>query len=261
LINNINACTIINSHTKIVNVLAKQSLERTKDNSLYTRFIANASSIHSLYNELYGQHKNGNHFFNELLETITTSYVNRSSLLKQKDTDKLKKENWFLGNEFAGMSLYVDRFCDSISNLEEKLTYFKELGINVLHLMPLFESPEGESDGGYAVSDFRKVDKRFGTLNDLKHLQQSMSDEDMYLMNDIVLNHTSHQHEWAKKAKAGIKKYQDFFYMYDDRIIPDEFENAMPEIFPGSAPGNFTWVEECNKWVMTVFHTYQWDLN
>ena len=249
-------------HTKIVNVLDKHSLDRTgKDDSLYTRFIANASPIHSLYNELYGHHKNGNHFFNELLETIRTAHINRSLSLQQKDIEKLEKENWFLSNELAGMSLYVDRFCGSISNLEEKLIYFKELGINVLHLMPLFESPEGESDGGYAVSDFRKIDKRFGTLNDMKHLQQCMSDKDMYLMNDIVLNHTSHLHEWAMKAKAGNKKYQDFFYMYDDRNIPDQFENKMPEIFPGSAPRNFTWIEECNKWVMTVFHSYQWDLN
>ena len=86
-------------------------------------------------------------------------------------------------------------------------------------------------------------------------------EEEMYLMIDIVLNHTSHWHEWARKRKPGDKKYQDFFYMYDDRSIPDEFEKSMPEIFPESSPGNFTWIKECNKWVMTVFHHYQWDLN
>ena len=147
-----------------------------------------------------------------------------------------------MSNELAGMSLYVDRFCGSISNLEEKLIYFKELGINVLHLMPLFESPEGESDGGYAVSDFRKVDKRFGTLSDLQHLQEKMSEENMYLMIDIVLNHTSHHHEWAAKAKAGDKKYQDFFYMYDDRNIPDQFEKCNAwKFFLKVRPGNFTY--------------------
>jgi amylosucrase len=127
--------------------------------------------------------------------------------------------------------------------------------------MPVFESPEGESDGGYAVSDFRKVDKRFGTFKDLQQLQKKMQEEGMYLMLDIVLNHTSYHHEWAKKAKAGEKKYQDYFYMYDDRRLPDQFDRSMPEIFPESAPGNFTWNEEMKKWVMTVFHRYQWDLN
>ena len=127
--------------------------------------------------------------------------------------------------------------------------------------MPVFESPEGESDGGYAVSDFKKVDKRFGTIDDLKELEDEMRKQDMYLMLDIVLNHTSDQHEWAMKAKKGDKQYQDYFYFFNDRIEPDEYERSMPEIFPEAAPGNFTYVTECDKWVMTVFHNYQWDLN
>ena len=109
-------------------------------------------------------------------------------------------------------------FVATLPTCGDKLSYFKKLGVNFLHLMPVFESPEGESDGGYAVSDFRKVDERFGTLDDLKTVQQKMSEEDMYLMIDIVLNHTSHHHEWAEKAKQGDKQYQDYFYMYDDRI-------------------------------------------
>lgn len=249
-------------HKKISKILPKKSLKKKrKDRMFYTRFIANGSSIQSLYEELYGQHEKGNHFFDELLETIRCAHKNRPKNMQRKDLDKLEKENWFLSNTLAGMSLYVDRFCGNISNLEEKLSYFKDLGVNVLHLMPLFESPEGESDGGYAVSDFRKIDRRFGTLDDLQHLQQKMEEDDMYLMSDIVLNHTSNLHEWAMKAKAGDKKYQDYFYMYDDRYMPDQFEKAMPEIFPAAAPGNFTWLESSKKWVMTVFHNYQWDLN
>jgi amylosucrase len=231
--------------------------------SFYTRFITNISAIQTLYNELYNPGGNGNNDnnFKKLTATIISAFLNRSPALQQKDVDKLEKENWFISNELAGMSLYVDRFCGSIKNLEEKIPYLQELGINLLHLMPLFESPKGESDGGYAVSNFRKVDQRFGTLEDLQHLQKKMGEENMYLMIDIVLNHTSHYHEWAMKAKAGDKKYQDFFYMYDDRVIPDKFESTMPEIFPESSPGNFTWDEDCKKWVMTVFHNYQWDLN
>jgi amylosucrase len=127
--------------------------------------------------------------------------------------------------------------------------------------MPVFESPAGESDGGYAVSNFRKVDKRFGTNADLNALIKKMNDQNMYLMLDIVLNHTSHHHEWAQKAKAGDAYYQDFFYFYDNRDIPNQLDQTMPEIFPESSPGSFTYIPECNKWVMTVFHHYQWDLN
>ncbi len=78
---------------------------------------------------------------------------------------------------------------------------------------------------------------------------------------DIVLNHTSHRHMWAEGAKSGEKVYQDFYYMYPDRTIPDLFDQTMPEIFPDSSPGSFTFDEKSKKWVMTVFHHYQWDLN
>jgi amylosucrase len=231
------------------------------DNLFYTRFIANATAIKFLYYELYKNHPEADAIFDELIDTMAKAYTERPLALKHRDDEKEKKGNWFLSNEITGMSLYVDRFCGNLKNLEDKLAYFKKLGVNFLHLMPVMESPAGESDGGYAVSNFRKVDERFGTLDNLKGVQEKMSREKMYLMMDIVLNHTSYRHEWAQQAKAGDKKYQDFFYMYDDRNIPDQFDKTMPEIFPEAAPGNFTYVEECNKWVMTVFHKYQWDLN
>ncbi|MCY7309468.1 MAG: alpha-glucosidase C-terminal domain-containing protein [Chitinophagaceae bacterium] len=227
------------------------------------RFQQGLGELRNLYNRVYAAHPGNAKGFDQLLETITSAFINRSEKLKQRDNEKLKTEpeHWFLSNQITGMSLYVDRFSKDLKGLNDKLDYLDKLGVNFLHLMPVFESPAGESDGGYAVSDFRKVDKRFGTLDDLKMLQNEMQHRNMYLMLDIVLNHTSQQHEWALKAKAGDKQYQDYFYFYDDRRIPDEYEKSMPEIFPESSPGNFTYVPACNKWVMTVFHNYQWDLN
>ncbi len=249
-------------HQKIQkNVKALKLDISDKDNVFYSSFIANISSIQKLYFDLYGHHLNAEKLFDDLIKTITTSYANRSDSLKQKDLKKSAEINWFLSNQITGMSLYVDRFCGNIKSMVGKLNYFKELGVNLLHLMPIFKSPEGESDGGYAVSNFREVDERFGTLKDLQELQQSMQQQDIYLMLDIVLNHTSHRHEWAEKAKAGDPFYQAFFYMFNDRYWPNEFDKTMPEVFPVSAPGSFTYVPECNKWVLTVFHGYQWDLN
>ena len=249
-------------HQQINAILQKKKIDiGGNDNLFYTRFVANATAIHALYSELYGDHPQQEKIFGQLVDTISKAYTNRTPLLKQSDYDKENKGNWFLSNEITGMSLYVDRFCGGLQNLEKKLPYFNKLGVNFLHLMPVMQSPEGESDGGYAVSDFRKVDERFGTLKDLEKVQLAMSRNGMYLMMDIVLNHTSHHHAWAEKAKQGDKKYQDYFYMYNDRDIPDEFDRTMPDVFPESSPGNFTWSAECNKWVMTVFHKYQWDLN
>lgn len=249
-------------HQQINSILHRNKIDIAgKDNLFYIRMMANADSLSYLYKNIYDHHPQATVLFEQLIETIIKAYLNRPSSLKIKDEEKEEKGNWFLSNEITGMSLYVDRFCGSIKKLSNKLDYFQKLGVNFLHLMPLFESPEGESDGGYAVSNFRKVDERFGSLKDLQALQEKMNNAGMYLMVDIVLNHTSHRHEWAEKAKAGDPTYQQYFYMFDDRELPDAYDKTMPEIFPESSPGNFTYVPSCNKWVMTVFHHYQWDLN
>ena len=234
-----------------------------EENHFNERYKAALSGILELYNRLYADHPNAKKSYLDLLEIIKKAFEQRSENLKNKDKLKVSNadEQWFLSNNLCGMSLYVDRFCGTISDLKQKLNYFEELGVNLLHLMPLFESPKNESDGGYAISDFRKIDERFGDLDDFKTLEKEIERRDMYLMLDIVLNHTSHKHKWALKARQGNKKYQDYFYFFDDRTIPDELEKTMPEVFPESAPGNFTYIVELDKWVMTVFHNYQWDLN
>ncbi|HEY5744357.1 MAG TPA: amylosucrase [Terrimicrobiaceae bacterium] len=226
-----------------------------------TRFIANAAAIKALYDEIYAHHPKASESFDRLLTIITRAFINRPDWMKDRDDEKQDQGYWFLSNSITGMSLYVDRFCGGLVNMESKLDYLNKLGVNLLHLMPIFASPPGESDGGYAVSDYRTVESRFGTLDDLKELRQKMGERKMFLMLDIVLNHTSHHHEWAKKAKQGDETYQDYYYMYPDRSIPDQFELNLPEIFPESSPGNFTYCEEIHKWVMSVFHSYQWDLN
>lgn len=227
------------------------------------RFQSSLGEISNLYNSIYAYHSNGQECYGQLLEHIEKAFAERSESLKQRDHDKLKTEptHWFLSNEIVGMSLYVDRFCGSIKELKNKLDYFEKLGVNLLHLMPIFESPAEASDGGYAVSDFRKVDTRFGTLQDLNELEDEMRKRNMYLMLDIVLNHTSDQHVWAIKARQDDKTYRDYYYFFDDRTEPDEYDRTMPEIFPEAAPGSFTYIKEADKWVMTVFHSYQWDLN
>jgi amylosucrase len=254
-------------HNSLVHQYINKQLQKftldilVKDNAFYTRFIANGEAINTLFYEIYGNANDVEFQFNRLIETITNAYLQRSSSLKKKDEKKAKKDIWFLSNDIVGMSLYVDRFCGNLKNLPSKLYYLKELGVNFLHLMPLMESPVNESDGGYAVSNFRKIDSRFGTNEDFANAQQAMQKEEMYLMIDIVLNHTSHKHEWAEKAKAGDKYYQDFYYTFTDQNLVDRYNSAMPEIFPENSAGSFTYNEEMKKWVMTVFHDYQWDLN
>ena len=249
-------------HEYVNQIVASKGLDITgTDNAFYTRLMSNIDTIDHLYRSIYGHNAEADKQYEMLINTLVDGHQQRANDLRERDEVKIENGIWFVSNEITGMSLYVDRFCGKLKELPEKINYFEQLGVNFLHLMPLFESPEGESDGGYAVSNFREVDPRFGNIKDLIHLRKTMQEKNMYLMIDIVLNHTSHHHEWAKKAKAGDKKYQDYYYMYDDRWIPNQFDEKMPDIFPESAPGNFTYVNEINKWVMTVFHNYQWDLN
>ncbi len=244
-------------------ILSEKEMSISINEAFAERQIAAMDDIKMLFKKLYANHPNYTEAFAELLEIINKAFYNRNNDLKKLDEQKIgnKNEQWFLSNKLCGMSLYVDRFCGTIKSLSDKLPYFEELGVNFLHLMPVFESPKNESDGGYAVSDFRKIDARFGNIDDVKGLQKKMHQKDMCLMMDIVLNHTSHKHKWAMKARAGEKKYQDYFYFFNDRQMPDELEKTMPEVFPESSPGNFTYIKELDKWVMTVFHHYQWDLN
>jgi amylosucrase len=249
-------------HEYVNQIVTSKGLDITgTDNAFYTRLMSNIDTIDHLYRSIYGHNAEADKLYEMLINTLIDGHQQRANDLRERDEVKIENGIWFVSNEITGMSLYVDRFCGKLKELPEKINYFEQLGVNFLHLMPLFESPEGESDGGYAVSNFREVDPRFGNIQDLIHLRKTMQEKNMYLMIDIVLNHTSHHHEWAKKAKAGDKKYQDYYYMYDDRWIPNQFDEKMPDIFPESAPGNFTYVNEINKWVMTVFHNYQWDLN
>jgi amylosucrase len=78
---------------------------------------------------------------------------------------------------------------------------------------------------------------------------------------DLVLNHVAREHEWARCAQQGERRYRDYFLVFDDREQPDAYERSLPEVFPAFAPGNFTWDDELQGWVWTTFNDYQWDLN
>ncbi|MDH5648891.1 MAG: alpha-amylase family glycosyl hydrolase [Gammaproteobacteria bacterium] len=227
----------------------------------YTRLGANFYSIYSLFHLLYGKREDFCEQTHRLVETMARQYINRSDKLKKVDIEREKDHNWFLHQKWVGMALYSDGFAGDLKGIQSRLPYLQELGINLVHVMPILECPKGESDGGYAVSNFRHVDPRVGTIEDLDALANDMEKRDMLLVLDVVLNHTSNENEWAQKARKGEKRYQDYYYMFDGRELPDMFEQSMPEIFPETSPGNFTWDEEAKKWVMTVFNHYQWDLN
>ncbi len=251
------------SHSLLNDLLAKLQMDTPCEGMryFYTRLGANFYSIHALCNTLYGKRPDFNAQMQRLVETLAHQYVQRPAQLRQSDLEREKNHNWFLSQEWVAMTLYTDGFADNLADLLTKVGYFQELGVNMVHLMPLLQCPPGASDGGYAISDFRALNPRLGTLADLQALAEELRQRGILLTLDVVLNHTSDAHAWAQQARAGDVSYQDYYYIFDSRELPDRFEAGMPSIFPELAPGNFTWDATMGKWVMTVFNSYQWDLN
>ena len=221
------------------------------------RYALYASELKALYMELYRQ----NSSFDAFVEMLFQAWSERSDELRALDEARLKDPDWYKKRDMLGMQMYVSAFAGDLSGLRKKLDYIPDCGVNYLHLMPLLESPKGRSDGGYAVSDFRAVQPELGTMEDLSALAHDCHRQGISLCLDFVMNHTSEDHEWAKRARAGEKEYQDRYFFYDDWTIPQQFEKDVPQVFPTTAPGNFTWCEEAGKVVMTTFYPYQWDLN
>lgn len=210
-----------------------------------------------LYMELYGNDA----MYAELCEQMHEYYLKRSTELKKRDIKKEKNPDWFKEKEMLGMMLYIDNFAGNLKGVEKKLAYLKECNVNCLHLMPFLDTPKGKSDGGYAVADFRKVRPDLGTMKDLARLTEKCHENGMNVCMDFVMNHTSEEHEWAKRARAGEGEYMSRYFFYDNGDIPARYEETVPQVFPTTAPGNFTWLPEIGHYVLTTFYPYQWDLN
>ncbi|MCP4289045.1 MAG: alpha-amylase [Gammaproteobacteria bacterium] len=251
------------SHSLLNEILdrLKPEIRRSDLRHFYTRLGANFYAIHSLFQYLYGQREDFEEQMVTLVEVMASRYIERSSELEEIDKSREQNHNWFLSQEWVGMALYADGFAGNLEGVKRRVPYLQELGVNLVHIMPMMVCPEGASDGGYAVSDFQEIDPRIGSLQALEQLTAYMRKRDMLVTLDVVVNHTSNEHQWACRARKGEQKYKDYYYIFNDRDVPDMFEESMPEIFPETSPGNFTWDEEMGKWVMTVFNNYQWDLN
>ena len=211
-----------------------------------------------LYGELYHGDEQAFDYFCSMLHWF---YEQRSPELKAWDEGRLADPSWYKGNNLLGMLMYTSCFAGTLQGVRSHLDYLKESGINYLHLMPLLKSPKDRSDGGYAVSDFGAVQPELGTMADLAELAGECHRNGMSVCLDFVMNHTSEDHEWAVRAKQGEEEYQNMFFFFDDWTIPNQFEETVPQVFPTTAPGNFSWCPEVGKVVMTTFYPYQWDLN
>lgn len=222
------------------------------------RFEERYDELKWLYFELYN---NNMEAFDWLCDSLYGYYQERNADLKKLDRSRVKNPDWYKQNDLLGMMMYTNAFAGTLKGVKEKLPYVKSCGVNYLHFMPLLESPKGRDDGGYAVADFRKVKPELGTMEDLEDLTAECHRQGISCCLDFVMNHTSEDHEWARAARNGDPVARSRYFFYDDWFVPNIYEETVPEVFPTTAPGNFTWINDCNQVVMTTFYPYQWDLN
>ncbi len=217
--------------------------------------------VFATLHELYGSQYDFFYHLESILASAAEMWIARPAELKALDGLRETDPNWFQSNRIIGAMCYVDLFAGDLAGLRERLPYLKQLGISYLHLMPLFKVPKGDNDGGYAVSSYREVDPRLGTMDQLAELAQELRNHGISLCLDFVFNHTADEHDWARKACAGDAEYQAYYRMFPNRELPDAYERGMSPIFPDEHPGAFTYRNRLRKWVWTSFHNYQWDLN
>ena len=221
----------------------------TGEEEIYQRrFEKYHDELRWLYMELY---QNGS-MFSELCDKMKQFYLERNRELKDLDFQREACSDWYKQNDLLGMMFYIDNFAKNLKGVEEKLGYIEQCSVNYIHLMPFLETPEGRSDGGYAVSDFRKVQEKLGTMEDLESLTAACHKKGINVCMDFVMNHTSEDHEWAQRARKGEGEYMSRYFFFDNSYIPSLYEKTVPQVFPTTAPGNFTWIEDAKHFVMTL---------
>ncbi|NTU79637.1 MAG: amylosucrase [Chloroflexales bacterium] len=239
--------------------------ERDADPEAYRQFEARLCRewprLFGLLLRLYGTHYDFFYHLEQILLAAARAWASRRPALRALDEVREANPTWYQSQRMIGAVLYVDLFAGTLGGLRERLPYLKQLGVTYLHLMPLFLAPEGNSDGGYAVSSYREVSPSLGTIADLAALADTLREEGISLVVDFVFNHTSDEHEWARRARAGDPEHEQFYFIFPNREVPDQYDRTLREIFPTVRRGSFTWDEGISRWVWTTFNSFQWDLN
>ena len=253
------------AYKRIISHLKERKVYQEKDQVNWDMFLSRLElNFHNLFSLLFELYQTRDDFFyhlEELCLSLWAAYKKRPAYLKKHDRNREKKPTWYQSADSIAAVCYLDRYAGTIEKFNSKIPYLEELSINILHLMPLFETPESENDGGYAISNYRKTNPEIGSIQDLKSLIKNLRKSNISLALDFVFNHTANNHKWAKKAQAGESKYKDFYFIFPDRTMPDQYEQSLREIFPEESPGNFTHLPKTDEWVWTTFNTFQWDLN
>ncbi|MFV0408632.1 MAG: alpha-amylase family glycosyl hydrolase [Paracoccus sp. (in: a-proteobacteria)] len=225
------------------------------------RYQRSRNDLWTMLDRLYGNHPKYSSFRRSLNQMLYKFWDTRPNDLRLRDLKRDLEPDWFQRSDMAGYAFYIDRFCDDLKGVPDRLDYLKDLGISYVHFMPCLKPRPGDSDGGYSVMDYDAINPAFGTMEDFEAATRACHARGINVCIDLVLNHTAREHEWARRARRGNSRYSGYYLMFASDEQPKEYEKTLVEVFPDNAPGNFTWYEDCQRWVWTTFNEHQWDLN
>jgi amylosucrase len=225
------------------------------------RLQRSSADLWPMLEALYGAHPAWEEFRTDLLAALKKGWRDRPVALKELDLKRDFEPDWFQRPDMAGYVFYIDRFAGTLKGVLDHLNYLEDLGITYVHFMPCLKPRPGDSDGGYSVMDYRAINPAYGTMEDFETVTAALRARGISVCVDLVLNHTAKEHAWARAARKGDPKYQDYYLMFDDPAVPQAYERTLVEVFPDNAPGNFTHYPDIGKWVWTTFNEHQWDLN
>ncbi len=207
------------------------------------------------------------------LAPLTAGLLNRKTLQTICDLFNLEKnsvitdegemsEKWW--KEAVIYQIYPRSFCDSngdgigdLNGIRSKLDYLQELGVTAIWCSPFYDSPN--DDNGYDIRDYKKIMDEFGTMEDFDLLLEEIHSRGMKLIVDLVVNHTSDEHEWFKEAqKSKDNPYHDYYLWRDATDKGVTPPNNWISLFGGPA---WNYYESVNQWALHLFSKKQMDLN
>lgn len=232
-------------------VLGKVLMQLGKSDRLITNPLIGSMKLGTL-EKLAGKKLQGN-FIDTLLDLLNSE---QDGPVKASGS---KTKAWW--KEAVFYQIYPRSFCDSnndgigdLQGIISKLDYLKDLGVDAIWLSPIYDSPM--DDNGYDIRDYNAILKDFGTMEDFDLLLKEVHDRGMRLIMDLVVNHTSDEHEWFKKGlKDPSSKYRDYYFFRDGS---KEAPNNWTSFFSGSAWNRY---EEEDTWALHLFSKKQMDLN
>lgn len=210
---------------------------------------------------LYGNRPDFDRWVAQCVRVAARGFAARPDTLHWRDIRRLHEPDWHRRADAIGYIAYADRFAGDLAGVRDHIDYLNQLGVNVLHLMPLLQPRQGANDGGYAVADYRSVDSRLGDMAEFRRLAAALHAADIALMIDFVCNHTADDHVWAQRARAGDERYAAYYLLFDAEAELDAYKPYLRTIFPEVKTDNFIFEPSMQKWVWSTFNPYQWDLN